>query len=62
MMNRLPQIESPTEIWRVCCRRCGAYSRLAFSILDSQRGDIVHLYRCAACEEYMWDEARSQSK
>lgn len=51
-----PRIETPMECWRLSCRRCGAHSPLAYSILDSQRGNTVRLYRCVTCEEYMWDD------
>ena len=57
MMDRdVPRIESSTDIWRLRCRRCGGYFYLAYSILDSLRGNTVDLYRCGACEEYIWDD------
>jgi DNA-directed RNA polymerase subunit M/transcription elongation factor TFIIS len=53
----VPQIEAPTEVWRVRCRKCAAYSRLAYSILDSRRGGPARIfYRCTACGDLVWDE------
>ncbi len=56
MDSNVPRIEPQTDFRRLRCRRCAEYSCLAYSILDSQRGKTVRLYRCATCEEHMWDD------
>jgi hypothetical protein len=56
MDGNVLRIEAPPDIRRFRCRRCAAYSCLAYSILDSRRGEPVRFYRCAACGEHVWDD------
>ena len=42
------------------CPRCTASFRLTRSILDSQRGNTVHLFQCVACGECLWDDNSEQ--
>lgn len=42
------------------CPRCTASFRLTRSILDSQRGNTVHVFQCVACGECLWDDNSEQ--